>query len=60
MELISRFFRIPEQSCFLFGPHGTGKSTWFRHRLPVALFLDLLDPPLSMGDVPDGVGIELN
>ena len=46
MELVSRFFRIPEQSCFLFGPRGTGKSTWLRHRLPAALYLDLLDPPL--------------
>ncbi len=46
MEFVSRFFRIPEQSCFLFGPRGTGKSTWLRHRLPAALYLDLLDPPL--------------
>ncbi len=46
MEFVSRFFRIPEQSCFLFGPRGTGKSTWLRHCLPGARFLDLLDPPL--------------
>ena len=46
MEFVSRFFRIPEQTCFLFGPRGTGKSTWLRHRLPAARFLDLLDPPL--------------
>ena len=46
MEFVRRFFRIPEQSCFLFGPRGTGKSTWLRHRLPTALYLDLLDPPL--------------
>ena len=46
MELISRFFDIPDQSCFLFGPRGTGKSTWLRDRLPHALFLDLLDPAL--------------
>ena len=44
MALISRFFEIPEQTCFLFGPRGTGKSTWLRHRLPDALFVDLLDP----------------
>ena len=44
MALIGRFFEIPEQSCFLFGPRGTGKSTWLRHRLPDALFVDLLDP----------------
>ena len=46
MEFVHRFFRILEQSCFLFGPRGTGKSTWLRHRLPTALYLDLLDPPL--------------
>ena len=44
MALVSRFFDIPEQTCFLFGPRGTGKSTWLRHRLPDALFVDLLDP----------------
>ena len=46
MELVSRFFDIPNQSCFLLGPLGTGKSTWLRHRLPDALFLDLLEPAL--------------
>ena len=46
MEFVSRFFQVPDQSCFLFGPRGTGKSTWLRHRLPDALLLDLLDPAL--------------
>ena len=46
MELLSRFFRVPERSCFLFGPRGTGKSTWLRDRLPDSLYLDLLDPAL--------------
>ena len=46
MEFISRFFNVPDQSCFLFGPRGTGKSTWLRHQLPDALFLDLLEPAL--------------
>ena len=46
MELVSRFFQIPDRSCFLFGPRGTGKSTWLRRRLPDALYLDLLDPAL--------------
>ena len=44
MSLIGRFFEIPEQTCFLFGPRGTGKSTWLRHQLADALFVDLLDP----------------
>lgn len=46
MDITRRFFRIPTQSCFLFGPRGTGKSTWLRHELPRALHLDLLDPAL--------------
>jgi len=44
MEIIPRFFRVPSQSFFLFGPRGTGKSTWLRHELPDALFVDLLRP----------------
>jgi len=46
MELASRFFDIPRQSCFLFGPRGTGKSTWLRHKLSDALHIDLLEPSL--------------
>ena len=46
MDIVSRFFEIPEQSCFLFGPRGTGKSTWLRHQLADAVFVDLLDPAL--------------
>jgi len=46
MEFVSRFFEIPEQSFFLFGPRGTGKSTLLRRLLPDALYLDLLDPAL--------------
>ena len=46
MEFVSRFCRIPDQSCFLLGPRGTGKTTWLRNRLPDALFLDLLEPAL--------------
>ena len=46
MELVRRFFEIPKQSFFLFGPRGTGKSTWLRERLPDALYMDLLEPAL--------------
>ncbi len=45
MEFVSRFFQVPDQSCFLFGPRGTGKSTWLRERIPDALVVDLLEPP---------------
>ena len=44
MDTISRFFRSPPGSFFLFGPRGTGKSTWLRQTYPDALSIDLLDP----------------
>ena len=46
MVFIRRFFQVPDQSCFVFGPRGTGKSTWLRDRLPDSLYLDLLEPAL--------------
>ena len=36
------------QSFFLFGPRGTGKTTWLRRRFPNALYLDLLDHALYL------------
>ncbi|MGV8124989.1 MAG: ATP-binding protein [Candidatus Xenobiia bacterium LiM19] len=44
MEIISRFFAPDENSFFLFGPRGTGKSTLLKNTFPVAYFIDLLDP----------------
>ncbi len=44
MELIPRFLEPPEQSFFLFGPRGTGKSLWARELFQDALWVDLLDP----------------
>ncbi len=43
MESIKRFLAPPSRSFFLFGPRGTGKSTWARQRYPQALHIDLLD-----------------
>ena len=43
MASIQRFFRSPPGSFFLFGPRGTGKTTWLRHAWPDAPFVDLLD-----------------
>ena len=45
MEFVYRFFQVPDRSCFVFGPRGTGKSTWLRERIPDALVVDLLEPP---------------
>ncbi|MFH1713195.1 MAG: DUF4143 domain-containing protein [Candidatus Jacksonbacteria bacterium] len=46
METINRFFTNPKQSFFLFGPRGTGKSTWTKLQFPTALRLDLLQPDI--------------
>ena len=39
-----RFIRPPLANFFLFGPRGTGKSTWLHSAFPEALFVDLLSP----------------
>lgn len=42
--MYSRLLPRPErQSCFLFGPRGTGKTVWVGSTLPGALTFDLLD-----------------
>lgn len=41
---IPRVFEAPSSSFFLFGPRGTGKSTWLRERFPDAVWIDLLRP----------------
>ncbi len=43
----SRLFKPPpEQSCFLFGPRGVGKTAWVHATYPRATVLDLLDDEL--------------
>lgn len=44
MDVIERFLEPPKGSFFLFGPRGTGKSTWVRHCFPKAVIVDLLQP----------------
>jgi len=44
MEIIHRFFEEGTSSFFLFGPRGTGKSTWIRQTYPGSLIIDLLEP----------------
>jgi uncharacterized protein len=41
---IPRYFHKLEESFFIFGPRGTGKSTFLRHEFPDALWIDLLRP----------------
>ena len=41
--MYSRILKLPEQaSFFLFGPRGTGKSTWLKQQFPQATYLDFL------------------
>lgn len=47
MESVLRFLHIyTKKSYFLFGPRGTGKSTWIKQNHPVATIIDLLEPEL--------------
>lgn len=46
METVSRFFKAPRQSFFVFGPRGTGKSTWMNLLFPKAIQIDFLRPNL--------------
>ena len=42
--MYSRLIKPPEaKSFFLFGPRGTGKTTWVKSAFPKALFIDLLE-----------------
>ena len=47
MESVKRFLSPPDSSFFLFGPRGTGKTTWLRQRLPEALVVNLLEPDIA-------------
>ncbi len=44
MDSFIREFPIPKESFFLLGPRGTGKTTFLKQRLPIAQYLDFLDP----------------
>lgn len=45
LESVSRFICPPRGSFFLFGPRGTGKSTWVKDQFPLAPCLNLLHAP---------------
>jgi predicted AAA+ superfamily ATPase len=44
LKYINRLFKDPTNSYFLFGPRGTGKSTYFHCIPPEAIWVDLLKP----------------
>ncbi len=43
VKIIPRFFNPSKESFFLFGPRGTGKSTWLKKYYANALWIDMLD-----------------
>lgn len=43
---LKRFFQEPQSSYFLFGPRGTGKSTWTQDHHKHALIVDFLSPEI--------------
>lgn len=45
---VQRLLKPPSRSFFLFGPRGTGKSTWLKKAFPRAVHLDLLNASLSL------------
>jgi len=48
VAMYTRQLEAPRTSFFLFGPRGTGKSTWLRQQLPDAHWFDLLRMPLVL------------
>jgi len=45
--MYSRFIDPPKgKSFFLFGPRGTGKTTWVKSAFPKAVYIDLLEAEL--------------
>lgn len=49
----TRLLKAPEQSCFLFGMRGVGKSTWARLAFPDSRHFDLLDEGLFQSYLRD-------
>ena len=43
MKSFKRYLKPPSDSFFLFGPRGTGKSTWLQSEINAALYVDLLE-----------------
>ena len=59
--MYARSLPTPTRSVFLFGPRGTGKTTWIRDRFPTAAAYDLLDTreALRLSKNPDVLFREL-
>lgn len=44
--MVLRFFKSPKSSIFLFGPRGTGKTTWIKKCFPDSIWINLLKTDL--------------
>lgn len=44
MRKIKRYLKEPSGSYFLFGPRGTGKTTWLHENYTDSIYIDLLEP----------------
>ena len=49
LAMYTRACRLPAHTFFLFGPRGTGKTTWLKQVLPDALWFDLLRTQVVLG-----------
>lgn len=52
---VERIFKAPSESYFLFGPRGTGKTTWLKQHYQDGVMIDLLDAALfrSLSALPE-------
>lgn len=59
--MYARLLPTPTKSVLLFGPRGTGKSTWIRYRFPNVVSYDLLDSgeALRLSKAPETLYREL-
>jgi len=49
MAMYARRYAAPNHTFLLFGPRGTGKTTWLKQVLPDALWFDLLRTQTVLG-----------
>ncbi len=57
--MITRLFSlIPQKSSFIFGPRGTGKTTWLKTQLEAPVYLDLLHSPTFLRYSADPAALE--
>jgi predicted AAA+ superfamily ATPase len=52
-KYIDRLLNVPSQSFFLFGPRGTGKTTWVNHQFQKAYRVNLLNESLYQSYLAD-------